>query len=373
MSEVVLLIRSLEIGGAERQLVALAVGLRARRVNVRVLTFYPGGALAGELAAAGVPVEDLGKTGRWDAAGFLARLVRRLRALRPQVLYSFLPVSNVLAASMRPALRDMRVVWGVRASNMDLDRYDPLSRVAAWVEARLSRFADAIITNSQAGREYHIQQGFPSERIQVIENGIDTKRFGFDRAGRVRVRAEWGISDDDILIGVTARLDPMKGLETFIEAAAKASRENHMLRFVCVGEGEPGYAYLLRKKVGKAGLGKRFLWAGTRQDMPAVFSAFDIASSSSSFGEGFSNAVAEAMSCERVVVVTDVGDSARIVGDCGRVVPARDAAALALAFIQLAALSKEKRVALGARARSRIASKFSVERMVERTWDVLTR
>lgn len=372
MSLCVLLIRSLDIGGAERQLVALAKGLHNRGVNVRVLTFYPGGALRPELETAGVPVEDLGKNGRWDVMGFFCRLVRRLCALRLDVLYSFLPGANVLAVAVRPFLGRTRIVWGVRASKMDLDRYDGLARLLARAEARLSRFADAIIANSRAGLEYHARLGFPCERMQVIENGIDIERFMFDPADRTRLRAEWGVAEDEILVGVAARLDPMKGLETFIDAAALAACAHRALRFVCVGGGEDRYAEVLRERVQARGLGDRLIWADARQDMPAVYSAFDIASSSS-FGEGFSNAIAEAMACERPCVVTDVGDSAHIVGDTGRVVPARDAAALARAWLALAEIPKTEREALGRKARRRVVEKFSVNRMVDRTWKVLAR
>ncbi len=235
MTEVVLFIRSLDVGGAERQLVALAKGLHSRGVPLRVLTFYPGGALLPELLAAGVPVEDLGKRSRWDVVPFLWRLYRRLRALRPKVLYSWLTTANTLAAVVGRLARVPRIVWGVRASNVDFGRYDWLTRVDFFITRLAARLANRIVCNSEAGRAFHVAQGYPDERITVIENGIDTERFRFDPAGRKRLRAEWGVSDHEFLIGLVARLDPMKDHETFLRAAALLAKKREDVRFVCVG------------------------------------------------------------------------------------------------------------------------------------------
>lgn len=361
---VVLFIRSLEIGGAERQLVVLAQGLKARGVDVRVLTFYPGGALRGELEAARVPVADLAKRGRWDVLPFFFRLVGWLQRERPAVLYSFLPTANTLGVIAGRLSGVSRIVWGVRSSNLDLSRYDWLSRVDAFVARHLARFADRIVCNSREGARSHGAAGYPRDKLAVIENGIDTARFSYDPEGRARVRREWGIADGEVLIGLVARLDPMKGHETFLHAAALLAREVPKVRIVCVGDGPAEYARLLKELAASLGL-TGLVSAGARTDMAAVYSAFDIASSSS-YGEGFSNAIAEAMACERVCVVTDVGDSARIVAETGWAVPPRDPDALAKAWTAALLLSPGERLNRGRAARARIKAEFSVTGMVEK-------
>ena len=122
----------------------------------------------------------------------------------------------------------------------------------------------------------------------------------------------------------------------------------------------------LRTVASRLGLSGKVIWAGDRHDMVNVYSALDVMVSSSS-GEGFSNAIAEAMACGVPCVVTDVGDSAWIVGDTGQVVPTRNAWALTQAMAGLAACSAAERAALGMRARARIVSHFSVEILVNRT------
>lgn len=364
---ILFLARSLDRGGAERQLVVLVKGLARQGHAVAVAVFFGGGVYEAELAEAGVRVINLGKQGRWDVLPFLNRLVRLLRKERPAVLHSYLGVPNILAAALKPLLPGTRIIWGVRASNVDLSRYDWLSRLAYSLERRLARFADCIISNSQAGKRYAVANGFSEDKIDVIPNGINTEYFRFVAEGRKKVRSAWGLDEDEVLVGLVARLDPMKDHLGFLAAAGRIARERHDVRFVCVGDGLVVYAEELKQQAATLGLTNRLIWAGARDNMPAVYSALDIAVSSSSFGEGFSNTIAEAMACGVPCVVTDVGDSAHIVGDTGSVVAPGDHSALAAAIQHLIALPPEERRALGEMCRTRIVSEFDMHRLVQRT------
>lgn len=367
----VLFIRSLEIGGAERQLVTLALALHAQTIPTHVLTFYRDGQLKHDLDASCVPVETLDKRGRWDVVPFLWRFVRFLWKSRPAVLYTYLPVANVLGVMLKPLFPATRIVWGVRASNMDLSRYDWLARVVFRAECRLSRHADLIIANSEAGRQYHLAHGFPGYKMRVIPNGIDTTRFRRNETDRSRVRSEWAIRDDEVLVGLVARIDPMKDHQTFLEAA-RLTALDHRIRFACVGDGDERCRSTLDSIAERLGLSRHLIWAGAREDMAAVYSALDIAVSSS-YGEGFSNALAEAMSCEVPCVATDVGDSAWIIEDTGKVVPPRDPGALARGIDWMCGLGPAGRAELGRRARERVETHFSASALADRTLEVLGR
>ena len=156
------LVRSLGIGGAERQLVLLARELQHRGLRTQVVTFYDGGAFRAELADAAVPVIALSKTGRWDVFGFLVRLAVTVRRERPTILHSYLTIPNLLAVILKPFLPRTRIIWGLRASAMQLERYDWLSRGAERLEGLLARWPDLIISNSHAGRTHAIKRGLPS-------------------------------------------------------------------------------------------------------------------------------------------------------------------------------------------------------------------
>ena len=367
LKPVLFLARSLEGGGAERQLVNLALGLARRGQRVAVAVFYDGGPFGAELAAAGVQLLVVGKKGRWDVLSFLTRLLRLLRAQRPAVLHSYLGGPNITAVVLKPLLPGTRIVWGVRASNVDLRRYDWLARTSYRIERSLARYADLIICNSRAGLEYAAAHGFPRKKMAVISNGIDTENFRADAVARTTVRTEWGVSESEILIGLAARLDPMKDHPTFFRAAVMLSQARRDLRFVCVGDGPEPYKSELRLLAAALGLDKELIWAGGRRDMSAVYSALDIVTCSSSSGEGFSNAIGEAMACGVPCVVTDVGDAAHIVGNTGCVTAPGDHRALAAAIGRLADLPSKERVTLGHACRERVVSEFGMETLAQRT------
>lgn len=345
----------------------LAKALDKRLFEVTVFTFYPGGALEQGLAGSHVRTISLGKSGRWDVARFFSRLVRQLRLLRPDIIHGYLDLSNLLALSSKPFLRGPAIIWGARSSNIDLNYYDRLRRLSFRLERRLSGLPDRVIVNSNAGRAYLLKQGFPTDKLVVVPNGIDTSYFRPDPEARRRVRGEWGVSDDEILVGMVGRFDPVKDHPTFLRAAALVRKERADVRFVCVGGGTKRYGKKLQGLSEQLSLSRNILWVGTRSDMRAVYNAFDIHVSSSR-SEGFPNSVGEAMACAVPCVVTDAGDSALIVGDTGFVSAPLDPRALAANLI---ACIERDRNALGAGARLRIEENWNTRQLAERTEKII--
>jgi glycosyltransferase involved in cell wall biosynthesis len=328
------LTRSLDVGGGQRQVVVLAKELRERGHRVTVALFYTGGALEADLNGSGVEILDLGKRGRWDLVPFMRGLIGELRRRRPDVIYSFLGASNLLAALARPFVPKTRLVWTILASNMDLSKYDRLWRAAYRVECRLSKTADLIISNSRAGEAVAVRDGFPAEKIVVVPSGVDMARFRPQPSIRATQRETFGLRDSDIAVGVLARLDPMKGYDVLLRAARIVHDRGSDLRFLCIGDGP--LRGELQETANELGLGEKVLFAG-EQEPVAALNALDICCSCSVWGEGQSNSVAEAMACGLPCVVTDVGDSARLVGSTGMVVPPGSAEALADALMAQAA------------------------------------
>jgi len=370
-TRLVFLIRDLTIGGAERQLVTLAKGLDRSIFEITVLCLYGGGELIRELAKAGVSVISLDKSGRWDLATFSRRFVTVLRRLQPDILHSFLTAQNLLTLLVRPALpAATRVVWGVRASYVDKRQYDWLAKSTCWLESRVSRFADLIIFNSNAGRNYHLAAGFDGSRMVVIPNGVDTRRFAVDRASGSRLRASWRVPEESLLIGIVGRLDPMKDHQTFLRAAAIMANSRADARFVCIGAGPERYTSDLKTLAGELGLGDRVIWPGLiLHDMPAAYNALDICCSSS-YGEGTSNAIAEAMACGVPCVVTDVGDSKLIVGETGVLVPPKNPEALSAGWVAMAERLSEN-LQLPHAVRERIELRLSLAALVRKTSETL--
>jgi glycosyltransferase involved in cell wall biosynthesis len=321
------LIRALDVGGAERQLALLAEALVRRGHHVSVFVFYGGRAVEERLAAAGVGVHDLRKAGRWDFVSFGWRLVSSLRQVTPDILYSFLPSANVVASMARPFMR-ARVVWGIRAANMQSPSYDWLGHVVNRIEAAAARHVDGIIANSRAGYDHHVTRGYPAARMVVIHNGVEAGCFRFDPVARLRLRAVWGVGGSDVLTGIVGRLDPMKGHESFFAAAGLVLAKRPDARFVVVGAGTAGREAALRAALPPA-LAQRVVWARVHADMASVYSAMDVLCSASIYGEGWSNTLAEGLLCGCVCVASRVGDAATLIADSRRLFNPGDVVAMA--------------------------------------------
>jgi glycosyltransferase involved in cell wall biosynthesis len=345
-------------GGAERQLALLACGLARRGHQVTIITFYGGGPLLAELAEADVSVIDLHKSGRWELFGFAGRLIQAVRAIQPDVLHSYTAVPNVIAILLKPFFGAIKIVWGIRASDLNPLAYSRLARYSFRLERLLSRFPQIIICNSKAGWAHAVKRGFPQSKLIVVPNGIDTGKFKFDLEGRARLRKEWQVSKQTLLIGLVARIDPMKDHQNFLRAACLVTERRGDIRFVCVGHG----AESLRDTEPARALGTKLICLPARDDLPAVYSAIDIACSSSAYGEGFSNAIAEAMACGRPCVVTDVGDSAWIVESTGVSLAPEDPIALADALLHTVDQDLNE---LGKQSRARIGRLFSVDALID--------
>ncbi|HWP34932.1 MAG TPA: glycosyltransferase [Thermodesulfobacteriota bacterium] len=373
MIRLLLVNRRFERGGAERQLIHLAAGLVRAGFDVTVATLYDGGALRAELdRVSGIRAVTLGKRGRWDLLAPMWRLWRVVRRQRPQVIHGYLGAANLVSLALGK-LAGAAVVWGIRGSGMEWEQADWLARLVRRLERSGAPLVDLIVVNSVAGRADLLSHGFPADRVVVIRNGIDTRRFAPAPEARARVRAGWGIGATELLVGLVARLDPMKDHPTFLEAAAHVARVRPDVRFVCVGDGPAAYAGALARRAAALGVDRRLVWAGARDDMPAVYNALDVAVSASAYGEGVPNAIGEALACGVPCVVTDVGDAADLVGEAGVVVRPRDPRGLAEGCLRLLGLPEPTRRRLGEAGRRRIAREFSVEAMVQRTAEALER
>lgn len=357
--------RNLTFGGAEMLIVDVAAGLKRRGHDVVVATFYEENPIAGRLAEAGVPLECLHKKGRWHVFGFLHSFQTVVRRFRPDVIYTLLPVSNLVALAAHFVTPRPRLIWGVSIADLDHSQYDLLSRVSYWLEARLARLSDLVISNSRAGARYAVNRGFPKGTMRTVPVGVDMVRYRSDQTARSRIRGEWNIADSDKLVGLVGRLDPQKDIPTFLAAAAQIANSRD-LRFVVVGNGPAEYRQALIAYCAELGLSDRTLWQAARPDIEAVYNALDLMVMSSA-AEGSSVAVVQAMACGTSIVATDVGDSALELGPWGELAPPKDPSALGEAITrQLKRLDTDGGT-IAAGCRRHILENFSIDMVVEKT------
>jgi glycosyltransferase involved in cell wall biosynthesis len=258
------------------------------------------------------------------------------------------------------------VLWNIRGTLVDADHTPWTTALTIWAGGKLSSLPTRIINNSVASAAQHERRyGYDVSRRVILPNGFDTDLFRPSAEARAQLRAALDVPGDALLIGLIGRYHPMKEHGIFLRAAAVLGQTHPDVHFVLAGERVNAANAELSRLVEELGLGKRVHLLGRRDDMHVVAAALDIAASASSSGEGFPNVIGEAMSCGVPCVVTDVGDSALVVGDAGTSVQPRDVPALARALDALVTMDRGERARLGARARQRVVERFSLQSVVQ--------
>lgn len=364
---VVHIITGLSTGGAETVLCRLLPGLRQAGFDGHVVSLTDAGSLGARIEAMGVPVRALRLRRSTPDPVALLRLARLLRFLEPDLIQTWMYHADLLGGLASWLAGNRFVVWNLRQSSLDPRLIRRRTLLAARACARLSRWLpEHIVCGSQAAHRAHAGIGYAEDKMVVIPNGVDLAEFRPDADARSSVRRELAVPDDAPLVGMVARWDPQKDHHNFIQAAERLHRVIPQAHFLLCGDGISLENGRLKEWIDAAGIRDRAHLLGRRVDVPRLMASMDIASLSSLYGEGFPNVVAEAMACAAPCVVTDVGDSALIVGDTGRVVPSSDPQALARAWEALLRLERAARAELGEAARRRVEELYSLPMMVSR-------
>ena len=385
--DIVHLITTLEVGGAEKMLMKLLSSMDSGKFVNQVVSLMDIGPVGREIIHMGIPVFALNMPrGRPTVCG-LVSLLNYLHSKRPTILQTWLYHADFAGLITGKLAGLKNICWNIRCSYMDIDKYSIISSWIIRICSLLSRFPKVVLTNSYEAKKYHIKMGYRVKRWKIIPNGFDLDKFKPDELAKPRLISELGLEErilvselnevgikegrrDIILIGFIARNDPMKDHSTFIRAGCILLNERIDVHFVFAGKGID---------VGKKSISiqiperfrNHFHLLGERDDVESITAGLDIASSVSR-GEGFSNTLGEAMACGVPCVVTDVGDSARIVGDIGRVVPPKNPEALANAWKGLIDLGQDGRRNLGFSARKRIMEHFELSKVVKQYEELYT-
>ena len=312
------------------------------------------------LAEQGVPVHHLGR-GRFDPR-IAFDLVAEARRRRARILH----VHGYAAADYgRLAAR-----WAGAGLVLHEHFADPrMPRYQALADRLLARLTDRAIAVSASTRDFLVgQRHVPADRVRVIWNGAPLAEFApVSRDAALAVRRQLGLPEAAPLVGAIGRLNEQKGHRYLLEAAARVRQRLTDARFLLVGDGdlEP----VLRAQARDLGLGEAVVFAGHRDDVPAVLGAIDVLCISSTY-EGTPLALFEAFAAGKAVVSTAVDGCREVIEDgvTGLLVPPRDPEALATRLVE-ALQDRQLRQALGRNA-GEASRGYDVDRCVEQMQDL---
>jgi glycosyltransferase involved in cell wall biosynthesis len=303
----------------------------------------------------------------------MLRFCRTIRAAEPDVVQTWRCHADLIGGAMA-RFAGVPVSWGVRQAELHPQKSPRATRAVARVCAWFSHAVPAkIVCCGDRVAQVHAELGYAPHRLEVVYNGFNVDVFKFRASTRHQVRRAWGVCEETMVIGCVARFDPQKDHANLLQAARLLADRGWSFRVALVGYGMTQTNRSIVQQISDLGLEDTAMLLGPQSDIPAIMSALDIHVLSSAYGEGFPNAVAEAMASSTPNVVTAVGDSAMVVGDTGWVVPPSNSAALAEAIERAMEARRDPRrwETLRSAARARIVEKFDLAAMVEgyrRVW-----
>ena len=352
-------------GGTENQFMALGRSLDPSRFALEFACLRRWGAFADEVEQRQIPLLECNVTSfrSVSAISQQARLARHIARRRIDIVHAYSFYGNLFAVPPARLAGVPVVIASIR------DRAPYLTPMQKRAQRWACQFADCVLVNAMAVKEWLIGEGYDASKIVVIPNGVELNRFERVAGAESPFRA-LGVPEGAPVVLVVSRLNPLKGLESFLEAAALVSRDIPSARFVIVGDTNPNerpYWSILTNLTGTLGLTERVMFAGLRRDVPQLLAAATV-SVMPSLNEALSNVLLESMAAGAPLVATRVGGTPEAIDDgvSGLLVPPGDPVMMARAIADLLTDSVKAR-RLGVAARQAINERFSMERMVTAT------
>lgn len=360
MIKIAHVITGLSTGGAEMMLYKILSSSKTINSVVICLSSDKNTPIAKRITDLGITIYYIDLSPNIHLLSVTQRIRKILKTECPDIIQGWMYHGN-LAATFCSILSNTKppVLWNVRRSLHDLKTEKLMTRLIIKLNAFFSFSPKKIIFNSQVSSLQHEAIGFDKHKTQLIPNGFDLSVFAPDMNDRIRIRCELGIKEDEVLIGLVGRYHPIKGHSNFLKAAGLLCSQFDNIKFVLVGNNVDHDNVALISEIRKLGLFEKTILLGSRDDIPKLTNAFDIATSASS-GEAFSNTLGEAMAIGIPCVATDVGDSKLLLNGVGVIVEPDSPPSLSEGWTRLILVGKEGRAKLGVMAREHIQHHYSL-------------
>ncbi len=352
----------LEAGGAEGMLLRMLEHVDRDMFIPEVISLTGIGEIGGKIRELGIQVHDL----RMSRSGLsipilsLFRLRRMIKVINPDVVQTWQYHADLLGGLAARLAGIKTVSWGIRNGELPPEHSKFSTLVVRRICSCLSYWLPKkILFNSREAQAVHATVGYDERKFEVIPNGFDIYEGRTKTETRATVRRELDLSEDTLLVGFIARIDPVKNHEGFLEAAALIHGDLPEVHYVMAGRNVDESNQELLRMIEDYKLSKCVHLLGHRKDIEKLMTGIDV-HVSASHTEAFPNVIGEAMAGGTPSVATDVGDSAWIIGDTGKVVPRGKMQALAEGITDLLIMPAENRKAIGSKARARIKEEFEI-------------
>jgi glycosyltransferase involved in cell wall biosynthesis len=320
--------------------------------------------LARDLEVRPVVVPQLGREIRWwdDAVAFW-KLLLLIRRERPDIVHTHTAKAGMLGR-VAAWLAGVPLVVHTFHGHVFHGYFSPWrTRLFVAIERWLARRTHRLVAVSARVRDEVLAHGVGRpDRFHVLPVGLDLGRFAECDPQRGELRAELGLAPDAPLVGIVARLVPIKRHELFLTAAAAVARQVTACRFLVVGDGER--RHVLEHLARELGIADRVLFLGWRRDLERIYADLDVAVLTSA-NEGSPVSLIEAMASGVPVVGPRVGGVPDVIDDgtTGMIAPPGDADAVAARILRLLG-DVELRRKMGAAARERALRSYGADRLV---------
>lgn len=344
------MLTSLGIGGAERQVIALAEHMAARGHNVALIVLRPQQSEEWSTQLSIIHL-NMGRSPASLGAG-LVRGRRFLRSFRPDLLHSHTYPANLVTRLLKVLAPPQLVLSTIH------NVYE-----GGWLRMLAYRLTDPLAQHttavSRAAADRSVQlKAVPRRKLSVLTNAIDTDEFVSDHERRTDARVELAAGDGFIWLAA-GRISPAKDYPNLLRAFAHVHAVEPQSQLWIAGEGDPSVATELHSIGAELGLNDCVRWLGLRRDIAALLDAADGFVLSSAW-EGMPLVVGEAMAMQKPVVATDVGGVRELTGDTtSALVAPADSDVLSHAMLDLMRQPADARECLGRAARLRVQQHFS--------------
>ena len=355
------LVNSLDVGGAQTVLSRLAGGLDQQGFEQSVVSVLPPGKITPWFTEAGIPVQSLDARGLFSGIRGVFRMARIIRKEKPDLIQTWMFHSAIIGElAGLLSMRSPRVLWSIHHTKLGKESSKFTTRMIQRTLAFLSsRSPERIIYCSQSSQDLHIEDGFDASKSQLIFNGTDIELYKADDSAKQEVRDRYNIPMDAPVVGMAGRYHPQKDFANLLRAFALVQKSIPEAHLIACGPDVSRDTEALRELADLCPSPSQVHLIGSHLNMQKIYPAFSLASLSSCEGEAFPLVLGEAMACEVPCVATDLGDSALIIGDTGKIVQPRDSEALAVAMVDMLSLG-ESLQEKGKQARQRVADRFAL-------------